>query len=224
MTMKTFLQAACLGAILMAGSCAAPTNDGSETRVADPAVSHPIMVEPDYRAIKLSFSAAEAGLMPDDNARFEDFVDGYLAGGSGSMAISAPATADGDAAFRYFGERLVTLGVPRDRILVSRRQDSADTRVELNYVGYQAKVDKCGDWSVNANETASNLTMPNFGCSTQHNIAAMVADPRDLISPRPMDAADDRRRGTVFDKYEKGQVTSADKSNDQSGSISNVSK
>ena len=223
MTMREFLHIASLGAVLLASSCASPTNDGS-SRVADPAVSHPIMVEPDYRAIKLSFSAAEAGLMPDDNQRFEDFIDGYISQGAGSIAISAPATADGDAAFRYFGERLVSLGVPRDRILVSRHQETADARIELNYVGYQAKVDKCGDWSANAADTASNLVMPNFGCATQHNIAAMVSDPRDLISPRPMDAADDRRRATVFDRYEKGQPTAADKSSDQSGAIANVAK
>ena len=49
---------------------------------------------------------------------------------------------------------------------------------------YTASTETCGDWSENEAFTADNLTPKNFGCSVQHNIAAMVADPRDLLGPR----------------------------------------
>ena len=52
-----------------------------------------------------------------------------------------------------------------------------------------------------------NLTPKNFGCSVQHNIAAMVADPRDLLGPRRLDPADANRAGTVIDAYEQGKIT-----------------
>ena len=41
------------------------------------------------------------------------------------------------------------------------------------------------------------------------NLAAQIADPRDIISPRPMTPADAGRRAVVFDNYRAGQPTSA---------------
>ena len=39
----------------------------------------------------------------------------------------------------------------------------------------------------------------------------MVADPRDLMGPRPMDDGDAARRATVIGNYEQGEITQADK-------------
>src|SRR5690349_15217761 len=122
MNAKEILRFASLGAILLASSCAAPTNDVAGL-THDPSKNFPIMVDPDYRALRLPFSVAEAGLLPDDNARFEDFVANYIDHGSGSLAIAVASNAGGDAAIRYFGERVAAMGVPRDRIMINRRQD-----------------------------------------------------------------------------------------------------
>lgn len=208
---KDIMRSASLAAMLLAGSCAAPTNDGTGL-VADPAVNHPITVEPSYRSIKLPFAAADAGLMPEDSAQFSVFVADFLSGGNGAISITAPAGPGANAAIRYFGERLASLGVPRDRILVgTREQADSDARVELGYVAYTAHVAACGDWSTDWSDGADNKPPPNFGCAVQHNIAAMVSDPRDLVEPRALDASDATRRATVLGHYEKGEVTQADK-------------
>jgi pilus assembly protein CpaD len=65
--------------------------------------------------------------------------------------------------------------------------------------------------------------MPDFGCSVQQNIAAMVSDPRDLVTPRGMDPSDPTRRQTVLSTYEKGQTTQAQQTQKQSASVSDVS-
>ncbi len=52
----------------------------------------------------------------------------------------------------------------------------------------------------------------------------MVSDPRDLTSPRAMDASDATRRSTVLGNYEKGQPTPAVKGPDQSGAVADVGK
>jgi pilus assembly protein CpaD len=64
--------------------------------------------------------------------------------------------------------------------------------------------------------------MPDFGCSVQQNIAAMVADPKDLVAPREMGPGDAVRRATLVKQYETGAVTAAAKSQDQSGAVSTV--
>jgi len=81
----------------------------------------------------------------------------------------------------------------------------------------------CGDWSKDLSESASNLPGPDFGCATQQNIAAMVADPRDLLGPRDQGPADATRRTTVIGKYEKGEATGAAKSPEQSVTVSQMS-
>jgi pilus assembly protein CpaD len=113
--------------------------------------------------------------------------------------------------------------VPRARILVGTHEAAGgDALVEIGYVGYVAQSDPCGDWSKDLAETASNQSAPNFGCAVQHNIAAMVADPRDLVQPRPSTDADAVRRNTVLGNYEKGKVTAAEKTQDQSAKVSDV--
>jgi pilus assembly protein CpaD len=113
------------------------------------------------------------------------------------------------------------MGVSRSRILVGEHDGAG---VELNFIEYAAHTDECGDWSVNAGDTASNLPMPNFGCATQHNIAVQVADPRDLVAPRTMDQADAKRRAVITDKYQKGSVTAAEKTAEQSAAVADVNK
>jgi pilus assembly protein CpaD len=96
--------------------------------------------------------------------------------------------------------------------------------VDVNYITYSARTDSCGDWSENLAFTAENVTPKNFGCSVQHNVAAMVSDPRDLIVPRGFDTGDGNRAATIIDNYEQGKPTSAQKTPDQSGAISDVNK
>lgn len=210
---KDIMRFASVAAFLIAGSCAAPTNDGTGF-VSDPERNHPITVAPDYHTLRLPYSATDSGLMPDDAARFSMFVADFLASGNGAISISAPAGPGSSAAIGYFGERLAQYGVPRDRILVGSRGDAGDGRIELGFVAYKAHVENCtpgGDWSKDWQDTVDNQPPPNFGCSVQHNLAAQLSDPRDLVQPRNMTPSDATRRNTVMGHYEKGEVTQADK-------------
>jgi pilus assembly protein CpaD len=210
-TNKDIMRFTSLAALLLAGSCAAPGDGPTPGNFTDPTANHAIAVEPAYRSVKLPFSAADAGLMPDDSARFNDFVSRYLASGNGAISITAPS--GGEAAINYFGERLASMGVPRNRILVgTRQQGDNDARVELSYMSYSAHVENCSnDWPTDWGDTWDNAPTPNFGCAVQKNMAAMLADPRDMVEPRPMDAPDAARRATVMGHYDKGEITQADK-------------
>lgn len=209
-----------LAAVLLAGSCAAPVNDASIS--ADPEFNHPISVTPDMRSLRVSYVGD--GLSVDETQKFDSFVAGYQERGNGSISISAPAGPGAAEAIRFFGERLAHLGVPRSRILVGTHDVAGgDSRVEIGYVAYVARTAPCGDWSKDLSESASNLPGPDFGCATQHNIAAMVADPRDLLGPRDQGPADATRRTTVIGKYEKGEATGAAKSPDQTVAVSSMS-
>lgn len=219
---KEFFRVASLFAVLAAGSCSEPINR-PEGLFDEPMVNHPISVEPGYRSLKLGFSAPNAGLMPDDAQHFDDFVADFIAHGNGSISITVPAGTDASATIAYFGERLAAAGVPRNRIMVGARE-TGDTRVELGYITYDVATTSCGDWSKSLTYTASNRVGPNFGCAVQHNVAAQVADPRDLIKPQAMTPGDAARRAVVYDNYKNGRPTAATKTADQSGAVTDISK
>ena len=50
-----------------------------------------------------------------------------------------------------------------------------------------ASVPGCPDWSHTADANDANATNPNYGCATNSNYAAMVANPEDLIRGRESD-------------------------------------
>ena len=52
----------------------------------------------------------------------------------------------------------------------------------------------------------------------------MIANPGDLLAPRPTDPSDAARRDTVLGKYRQGETTSASKDDQASGTVSEVAK
>ena len=58
--------------------------------------------------------------------------------------------------------------------------------MQLSYIRSVAVTKECGDWSVGfGTHIASNEPHPNYGCAIQNNIAAMVVNPDDFVTPRP---------------------------------------
>lgn len=224
MTTTGLLRAASLAAVLLAGSCAAP-NDGAPPPAFSGAMNFPITVEPGNQTLRVALAGPGAALSPEDSASLDGFVAQYLAHGNGAISVSVPAGARANEEIAWFGEHLFAMGVDRSRILVGTHDaPNGDGSVELNFVSYEAHTAPCGNWSVNVADDENNSPMPNFGCSVQHNIAAMVSDPRDLIAPRPMSPADGQRRATVMSNYEKGQPTGAQQTSQQSGAVSDINK
>jgi pilus assembly protein CpaD len=211
-----FLRAAALGAILMAGSCS--TTDPDSMISQDGARNHPIMVEPSYRDLKVRFVGGADGMTAEDAIKFDSFLADYRVHGNGSLGISVPNGPASRAAITYLGERAAATGISRDKILVSTRDAAnGDARVDVTYIAYTAHTAACGDWSENESFTMDNTTPKRLGCSVQQNIAAMVADPRDLLGPSAMGPVDTARRATVIDHYRKGEVTQAAKHTADSG-------
>jgi pilus assembly protein CpaD len=65
----------------------------------------------------------------------------------------------------------------------------------------------------------------NLGCASQRNLAAMVANPSDLVQPRGETPAYAMRRTTVIEKYREGQSPETTDSNSSSSAkISDVGK
>jgi pilus assembly protein CpaD len=110
-------------------------------------------------------------------------------------------------------------GVPPRAMIVRNysqpyREDLGAIRVA--YTKIEAVAGPCGQWPDNVGPgvlgsgrypllESENVPYWNFGCATQKNLAATVANPEDLVQPRSESPAYAPRRQTVVDKYRQGQ-------------------
>jgi pilus assembly protein CpaD len=220
-SLRIFSGCALCASLLLAGCLNdnAPVNGPAEALA--PMQRFPITLEAHMAAFRLSYDTARNDLEERSQAELERIARDYLENGSGAIAISASRNLP-DASART-ADRLAALGVQRNRILAGTDNGmNPGGEVKVSYIRYQADAEECGDWSENLGVTYTNKPSPNLGCATQHNIAAMIADPRDLALPKAEDSADAQRRLTVLDKYRKGESTPSQKAGEQSGAISTV--
>jgi pilus assembly protein CpaD len=101
-------------------------------------------------------------------------------------------------------------------------QGQHNAAVIFSFTRYQAVAPDCPDgWSDLAREF-NNRPGPRFGCAMATNLAAMISDPRDLISPRDQQPADTGRRQTIVNEYRAGESTASERSDYESGTVSSV--
>lgn len=217
-TTSTLLRAGAALSGLLIAACAIPTmKDPAYTE--DYRIRYPINVSPKMRTLHIPYSGPGAVLDPNMEAQLRQFVREYRGNGAGAISVSTPA--GWEHVGLDFAGRIVAFGVPRDNILLGTDPTpQAGAEIELGFISYVAETKPCGDWSEDLASTMQNTPAPNLGCSTQNNIAAMAADPRDLIGPQPMDPADTQRRLTVLEHYRAGEPTPTERTDAQSGVVS----
>jgi pilus assembly protein CpaD len=71
-----------------------------------------------------------------------------------------------------------------------------------------ATVPGCPNWSKAATPTFDNAQLSNFGCGVNSNLAAMVANPQDLVSGREGSGVGDTRTASkAVEQYRKAVPT-----------------
>ena len=100
----------------------------------------------------------------------------------------------------------------------------APSPIVFTYQVYETVLPECGYITDNLAGSATNKPSDNFGCSSQRNLGAMVANPSDLRSPRHRTPADQQRRSTVFEKYRQGEDTATQVSDEGAGTVSEVAE
>jgi pilus assembly protein CpaD len=156
--------------------CSYPRHDLPDRGVE--ATNVPVVTRADY----VFDAAAPAGsLAPSEKARLDAWFRGLDLGYGDSIYVDAPT---GEAA-RYdvaqvagnYG-MMVQPGVP----VTAGAVPGGTVRVIVSRT--RAEVPGCPNWSVPSQPNFNNRTMSNFGCGVNSNIAAMVANPEDLVHGR----------------------------------------
>ena len=174
---------------------------------------HPIIIDEREKTLDIPVARDAIGLTAASGSAVEGLARDFRRSASGAVTILLPDRSPNEAAAKKIGsaaaQRLRESGVPGHRIRffsydASHHGNAAPVR--LSYQAVAAKVEGCGKWPKDLTETSENKQYHNFGCASQNNLAAILANPSDLIAPRGMSDIDAERRGTVIDDYrQQGQ-------------------
>lgn len=165
------------------------------------------------------------GLSANQNQALDGLVGRWLAAEAREIVVSAPVGGTGGEVAGRMAvaarQRLIAMGAPAGsvRVMGYDAAGAPGAPLKVGFVRYTAEVPKCGGWE-NVTGTRNNQAYENFGCAVTANIAAQVANPEDLLNPRPTTPIDSGRRATVLDKYRKGEVTSSAKDDQATGTVS----
>lgn len=181
MNAKSFSTLIALG--LLASAC------GTENRGLE-SVHQPVVQRSDF---VLDLQTSYDGLAAGETRRLSGWFDSLQLGYGDHISIDDPSGDGGGVARQAVGAIAAHYGLLLDRQAPVTQGAIAPGSVRVVVSRMKASVPNCPDWSRSADHNFDNHSMSNFGCAVNSNLAAMVADPQDLVRGRdssaPADAA-----------------------------------
>jgi pilus assembly protein CpaD len=186
---------------------------GAPTVPTDYRLRHPISITEKERTFQLFIGANRGSLTPAQRAELLAFAQSWKDEATGGVIIDLPV---GSSNTRSAAEALAEIesivgasGVPQQSIAVRNYRVSPRTfaTVRVSYPRIAAQAGPCGLWPEDMGPSLhrdyfENQPQWNMGCAAQRNLAAMVADPADLVQPRTDDTpAYTMRRTDVMEQY-----------------------
>lgn len=209
---RTARKLAVLAILVSAGMLqACGTRDGMSTGSIpdDYRTRHPISLSEAEHTLDIPVAAGDNRLTTAVADNVRGFAASYKSGSTGTVYIQRPSgsanTVAAGLAARQVRQILVSAGVPSSRIVDTSYSASPDgdaAPLRLGYVAVTAMTGQCGNWPEDlTNVTFNNRNWHNFGCATQNNLAAQIANPMDLAAPRGMSPIDAERRSVAIGTY-----------------------
>ena len=164
-------------ALALATSLAGCTGTASSNRSLE-SIHQPVVRNAIYQ-----FDVAAAGgeVVPSEQGRLQGWLDAMGVRYGDRVAIEDPSvygSSEAQATIRALVERRGLLISP-DVPVTTGAVPEGYLRVVVTRAS--ASVPSCPDWSSKSSLNPTNATSSNYGCATNSNLAAMVADPNDLI-------------------------------------------
>ncbi|MER9422046.1 CpaD family pilus assembly protein [Mesorhizobium sp. M0317] len=170
--------------------------------------THPIVIAEKNQKLDLPVGAGDRGMTGSQRDTLLGFLDGYDKSAAPALTIATPIGSANEvaatAAARDFARLAVARGIKLNRIVVTSYQSvspEASAPIRVSYISVRAQTDKCGRWPEDILETSENKHYADYGCSSQNNLAAQLANPTDLLGPRKSSDIDAENRGAVIDVY-----------------------
>ena len=160
---------------------------------------HPIVIGETQKQLMVPVGNASRDLSYAEKEVISGFLANYGTQGSGAIYVASPANAQNSGAAGHVANQVaevVSANGFHGRVMLSQYDAPAGQPtppVIISYGAITASAGPCGKWPEDVMANSENKNYKNFGCAYQNNLAAMVANPMDLLGPRkigPIDAAD----------------------------------
>ncbi len=217
------------GAALLAACSTRPMVEGSVIHAPMPLDQYAVGLHeaPDQVAL----SVHGEGVSAAQRQALAAFAERWRAAGSGWITVQTPSDCGDAGVNKAYAEAAIStlgvLGVPYEHVRMIGYAAGPGARpvVLASFAHTVAEAPDCRDvpWE-NLTATKDNRPYHRFGCTLAANLAAQIADPNDLRGDTPMAPGDNTRRMVVLDKYRLGKITSSDKDEQASGSVSTTVK
>ncbi|MEO0853547.1 MAG: CpaD family pilus assembly protein [Pseudomonadota bacterium] len=189
---------------------------------------HEIGVKQRTEVLEVVVNPANHQLSREDRARITDFVRNYTDRGHGPLTMLLPEGSSNpqmainsvvearEIAFAY--------GVNYEEIEGGATgSDGQPAKLFLSFTSYEAIAPECESFAtIDFASGRLNNELSNFGCTVRTNLAAMIADPADLLGQRELEPGDTVRRQTTFDLYRRGEQTGAERNRGEQGTLSDA--
>ncbi|HWQ87234.1 CpaD family pilus assembly protein [Brevundimonas sp.] len=207
--------------LAVSGCAMGGAGDGSAPLT--PLSRYSLQVEPGVDRIALAVH--DSGLSANQRAALAELAGRYSTSGSGAIRVEAPAGDDPVSSSQAYAVRaaLQAAGVPAERIQVAA-YSAPDPRAPVlaGFETVRARIPNCALEPRDLGRRFSNQSSTGFGCAVTANMAAQIADPRDILGARAMTPADSGRAAVVFDRYRRGQASSTPQEELVQGQVSSA--
>ncbi|MBW9052143.1 CpaD family pilus assembly protein [Rhizobium mesosinicum] len=207
-TAKPLLVAASLAVAILSG-CAGPRDQLTTGGIPDDyRERHPIVVAETEQTVDIPVASTDRRLTIAQRELIRGFATNYVSRASGPVYILSPEGSANAGAARALRSQvraeLASRGIASNKIInttyaATGLLDAAPIR--LSFTGMTAVTTRCGQWPKDISADFTNQNYYNFGCASQNNLAAQVANPEDFVAPRGMTPIDAERRNEAIKEY-----------------------
>jgi pilus assembly protein CpaD len=224
------------GAAAMLAGCNSATVDVAQNMPSDYRQRHPIAVREKVQSLTVFIGDARGTLTPTQRAEVGALGSRWRREATGGVVIELPVGSPNEraaaSAAREIRSILGAAGVPHHAVDIRPYPAQDPVRlgtIRVNYPRMAAETGPCGLWPDDIGPTTdpihwANKPYWNHGCANQRNLAAQVAEPADLVQPRSESTVLASRRGTVLEKFRKGEPTATQSPDADKAKISDLGK
>jgi pilus assembly protein CpaD len=222
------LMAAGIGlTVLAACASSAPTNVPASYLQGTALDRNAISVQKKTEFLEVEIHPQASQISLADRSAITRFVAAYRDHGHGPLIMSLPeSSANPQLAVAAVAEaRAIAYenGVQYEEIKGTHHGEGSPVSepMILAFQAYEAIAPDCPSQAgMDFADLSSNNEQSNLGCAVRSNLAAMIADPADLLGTRALDKGDPIRRGVILEKFREGESTGSTRTSQESGTVS----
>ena len=228
---KTIIFTALAGSLAALSGCQSDAPTNRHVPISDyygtPLDRHQIGVKERREYLEVSLDSRDTQLRSAEVMKVRNFLAKYKDVGHGPLIISMPKSAQAPqlavGAVSEIREFAWEAGIEYHQMLGAAYDASGKsvTPIVMAFKTYEAIAPECPSIAEFdfANATA-NTELPTFGCAVRANMAAMIAEPADLLGTRPLEDGSFARQQIQLDLWLQGQPTPSQRDDSETAAIS----